>query len=221
MHELVHKEEQMTLSLAIFLAQQKFLDLNWNRSAGSVPGLSEISVNFIPLHNLTLAVSSLHSYHSAVLLTGKCHSYTNELQSWNYSFESLHVTYAGIFVWLPVCITIMFGFFFTKVAYNSAKQHQGSASHNRKHGLWDSLYCFSDEKETVNKKSYCHLDFVKSDMSNRDVKMHIQGYNLFTTLCSCRRTQCWALGQRVLCHQFVAHMLIFSAGCLATRFASI
>ena len=113
---LVHKEEQMILSLAIFLAQQNFLDLNWKGSAGSVPGLSEISANFIPLHHLTLAniLLSFLPFCNTVrgLLTGKCrwHSYTNELQSWNYSFESLHITYTGTFLWLPMCITTMFFF---------------------------------------------------------------------------------------------------------------
>lgn len=70
----------------------------------------------------------------------------------------------------------------------------------------------------MNKKRY-HLDFVKSDMSNREVKMHIQEYNLFITLYSWRTTQQWVLGQRVLCPQFVAHVFISSAGCPAIRSA--
>lgn len=57
-YEPVLGEEQMSLSVAIYLAQQIFLDCNWKGPAGSLPGLS---VRFIPLCHLTLASTFLSS----------------------------------------------------------------------------------------------------------------------------------------------------------------
>lgn len=127
MHKLVHKEEQMTLSLPIYLAQQFFLDSNWKGPAGRLPRLSEILVRSIPLCHLTLA-SNLPSFLPVcnavrVLLIGIVHG-TATTVSFKAGTTVLNQRISHIQLLLCHYQCVITLCFFIQVAINSPKQCQ-------------------------------------------------------------------------------------------------